>query len=341
MMKRMSALALAGALAAGSGAGLTAPAAAQEPFAGGKPMTMVIGFGAGGGYDLWGRTVARHISRHLPNTPNVVPQNMPGGGSFVALNHIATVAPKDGTVMGIVARDAPMGPLTGAKGARFDALEMSWIGTPTKETNVCIASGKAKVRSLQDLATTELIVGDTGVGTGTYTYPKALSAILGLRFRLVSGFRSSSDVMLAIERGEVDGICQSYDSIVNDRPDWIEKGMARVLFQGGSEPNPALKSVPSILDLAKTDEQRQSIRFLYAGQAIGRPFVAPPGLPPERLKMLRAAFDATMADTQFREEAKKLKLDVDPLSGAELEKVIRDIYATPKDIVDKVSDLIK
>jgi tripartite-type tricarboxylate transporter receptor subunit TctC len=320
---------------------LFAPAVAQDsPFSGGKPLTMIIGFGPGGGYDTWGRTVGRHMGRFLPGNPNVVPQNMPGGGSFVALNHLAAVAPKDGTVIGIVARDAPTGPLTGATGARFNALEMTWIGTPTTETNVCIASGKAKARNVQDMTTTELIVGDTGVGTGTYTYPKALSQILGLKFRLVSGFRSSVDVMLAMERGEVDGICQSYDSIVNDRPDWIEKGVARVLFKAGAD-NPALKSVPAIIDLAKTDEQRALIRFLYAGQAIGRPFVAPPGLAPERVKMLRAAFDAAMADSQFREEAKKLRLDVDPVGGAALEKTIRDIYATPKSVVDRVGELIK
>jgi tripartite-type tricarboxylate transporter receptor subunit TctC len=330
----------AAALAAIAGAALTGPAKAQDnPFAG-KPLTMIIAFGPGGGYDLWGRTVGRHMGRFLPSQPNVVPQNMPGGGSFVALNHLYSVAPKDGSVMGIVARDAPMGPMTGASGARFNALEMTWIGTPTTETNVCIASNRAKVRSVQDMATTELIVGDTGAGTGTYTYPKALSQILGLKFRLVSGFRSSSDVMLAIERGEVDGICQSFDSVVNDRPDWIEKGMARVLFHAGAA-NPALKGIPAIIDLAKTDEQRNLIRFLYAGQAIGRPFVAPPGLPPERVKMLRAAFDSAMADAQFLEEAKKLKLDVSPVGGADLEKTIRDIYATPPDVVKRVGELIK
>ncbi len=337
-MKKVLVCAAAAALVACAAA---SPAVAQEtPFANGKPLTMIVGFGPGGGYDTWGRTVSRHMGRFLPGQPNVVPQNMPGGGSFVAMNHIFAVAPKDGTTIAIVARDAPTGPLTGATGARFNALELTWIGTPTTETNVCIASGRAKVRTVQDMATTELIVGDTGAGTGTYTYPKALSQILGLKFRLVSGFRSSVDVMLAIERGEVDGICQSFDSIMNDRPDWIAKGEARVLFQAGAA-NPALKGTPAIIDLARTDEQRALIRFLYAGQAIGRPFVAPPGLAPERVKMLRGAFDSAMADPQFREEAKKLRLEVDPVSGADLEKTIRDIYATPKAVVDRVSELIK
>lgn len=330
------------AIAALAASGVAAPAAAQDnPFAGGKALTMIIGFGAGGGYDLWARTIARHIGKHLPGNPGGVPQNMPGAGSYNAANHIYNLAPKDGTVMGIIARDAPLGPLTGHKGARFDPLKMSWIGTPTTETNVCIAMDAAKVKNVDDLYKNELIVGETGVGTGTRSYPKALSEILGLKFKLIAGFQSSTRVMLAMERGEVDGICQSYDSVVSDRPDWVKSGRINFIFQGGAAPNPTLKNVPFVVDLAKTEEQRQAIRFLYAGQAIGRPFVAPPDLPPARLKMLRDAFMATMRDKEFLAEAAKLKLDVDPTDGAGLEKIVRDIYATPKEIVQKVGDLIK
>lgn len=321
---------------------LVAPAVAQDtPFAGGKALTMIIGFGPGGGYDLWARTIARHMGKHLPGNPVGVPQNMPGAGSYNAANHIFSVAAKDGTVLGIIARDAPLGPLTGHKGARFEPLKMSWIGTPTTETNVCVAMNTAKVKNVADLYKEELIVGETGVGTGTRSYPKALSEILGMKFKLIAGFPSSTNVMLAMERGEVDGICQSLDSVVSDKPDWIKTGRLNVIFQGGAVPNPTLKNVPFIVDLAKTDDQRQAIRFLYAGQAIGRPFVAPPDLPPARLKMLRDAFMATMKDKEFVAEATKLKLDVDPTDGAGLEKIVRDIYATPPDIVKKVGDLIK
>lgn len=331
----------ASAVAAASIA-LVAPALAQDtPFAGGKALTMIIGFGAGGGYDLWARTIARHIGKHLPGNPVGVSQNMPGAGSYNAANHIYSVAPKDGTVMGIIARDAPLGPLTGHKGARFDPLKMSWIGTPTTETNVCVAMNTAKVKNVGELYKEELIVGETGVGTGTRSYPKALNEILGMKFKLIAGFPSSTNVMLAMERGEVDGICQSLDSVVSDKPDWIKTGRLNVIFQGGAAPNPTIKNVPFIVDLAKTDEQRQAIRFLYAGQAIGRPFVAPPDLPPARLKMLRDGFMATMKDKEFVAEATKLKLDVDPTDGAGLEKIVRDIYATPPEIVKKVGDLIK
>jgi len=317
------------------------PAAAQPLDYAGKNLQMIIGFGPGGGYDLWGRTVGRHIGKHLPGRPNVVPQNMPGAGSFVATNHIYAAAPKDGTVIGIVARDAALGPITGAGGARFDATKLSWIGSPTTETNICAVYHTAKVKTAQDLFDKELILGDTGPGTGTRIYPKALAGILGMKFRLIGGFPSSTDVFLAMERGEVDGICESYDSVANRKPEWIPSGKISILFQGGSAPNPELKGVPFVLDLARNTEDRLALEFLYAGQGIGRPFVAPPDLPPERLQILRDAFNATMRDADFIADAKRQKLDVDPVSGEQLAALIRKIYATPPAIVERVGNLIK
>ena len=186
-----------------------------------------------------------------------------------------------------------------------------------------------------------MILGDTGPGTGTRTYPKVLSDLLGMKFKLVSGFPSSANVFLAMERGEVEGICESLDSVKNRRPDWIPGGKVKVLFQGGAEPNPELKGVPFVLDLARTSEQKQMIGFLYAGQGIGRPFVAPPDLPAKRLEMLRNAFNATMKDAKFVAEARKSKLDIEPEDGAHLAALVARIYATPKPIVDKIANLIK
>jgi tripartite-type tricarboxylate transporter receptor subunit TctC len=317
------------------------PAFAQADTFAGKSVQMIIGFGAGGGYDLWGRTVARHIGRHLPGNPSVVPQNMPGAGSYVAASHIYNIAAKDGTVLGIIARDAALGPLSGAPGARFDPTRLSWIGTPAKETNVCIAYRGARVKSVQDLYDKQLILGDTGPGTGTRSYPRALNELLGMKFKLVGGFPSSSDVFIAMERGEVEGICESLDSIKVRRPDWIPTGKITVLLQGGAEPNPELKGVPFVRDLARNENERQSIEFLYAGQGIGRPFVAPPDLPAARLKMLRIAFDATMKDPDFAAEAKRSKLELEPEDGEHLAALIAKIYATPKAIVDRVTSLIK
>jgi tripartite-type tricarboxylate transporter receptor subunit TctC len=319
------------------------PASAQpaaEPFTG-KTVSLIIGFGPGGGYDLWGRTMARHIGKHLPGKPSVVPQNMPGAGSFVAASHLYNAAPKDGTAFGIIARDAALGPLSGAPGARFDATKFSWLGSPTKEHNVCIAFHTAAVKTADELREKQLILGDTGPGTGTRSYPKVLNDLLGFKFKLVSGFRSSADVFLAMERGEVEGICESFDSVNNRRPDWIANKTINVLLQAGDRPHPALKGVPFVFDLARNAEERQVLEYLYAGQGIGRPFVAPPDLPPERLAMLRSAFDATMKDPEFIADANRSKLDLEPEDGAHLAALINKIYATPKPIIERVANLIK
>ena len=189
------------------GAFLAASATAQTPGAfAGKTVTMYIGFGPGGGYDLWARVVARHIGAHLPGNPTVNAQNLEGAGSYRAANFIYNVAPKDGTAMAMIARDAVLGPLTGAPGAQFDATKFSWLGTPAIETNICIAYHTSPVKTVQDLTQKELVVGDNGPGTGTHSYPKALNALLGMKFKIIAGFPASSDVFLAMERGEIDGI---------------------------------------------------------------------------------------------------------------------------------------
>jgi tripartite-type tricarboxylate transporter receptor subunit TctC len=317
-------------------------AAAQTPGAfAGKTVTMYIGFGPGGGYDMWARVVAAHIGKHLPGNPTVTPENLPGGGSYRAAGFIYNVAPKDGTAIALIARDAALGPLTGAPGAQFDATKLSYLGTPAIETNVCIAYNTAAVKTAHDLTEQKLIVGDNGPGTGTHAYPLALNDILGMKFKLVGGYTSSATVFLAMERGEVEGICESLDSVNVRKPDWIASGTVSVLFQGGLKPNPTLKNVPFVVDLAKTPEDKQAIEFLYAGQGIGRPFIAPPGLPPERLKMLRDAFDATMADPEFIAEANLRKLTVDPENGEQLEALIKKTYATPRPIIDRIAKLIQ
>ncbi len=266
---------------------------------------------------------------------------MPGAGSYVAASHIYGAAAKDGTVFGIIARDAALGPLSGAPGARFDATKLSWLGTPTKEHNVCIAIASSPVKSVQDLREKQLIVGDTGPGTGTRSYPKVLNDLLGFKFKLVGGFQSSADVFLAMERGEVEGICESLDSINNRRPDWISGKKVNVLLQAGTAVHPELKGVPMVFDLARNDTERQVLEFLYAGQDIGRPFVAPPDLPADRLKLLRGAFSATMKDPDFVADTKRNKLELEPDDGAHLAALIGKIYATPKPIIDRVTALIK
>ncbi len=320
-----------------------ARARAQAPATGfvGRTVSMIIGFGPGGGYDTWGRLVAAHIGAHLPGNPTVVAQNMPGGGSYRAASFIYHQAPKDGTTLALIARDGVLGPLTGESGALFDATKFSWLGTPATETNICIAYHTAPVKTVRDLTEKQLIVGDNGPGTGTDSYPKALNAILGFKFKLVGGYPSSADVFLAMERGEVQGICESLDSVKARRPDWISSDTVSVLFQGGVKPNPELKGVPFVVDLAKNPQDKAAIEFLYVGQGIGRPFIAPPGVPPATLKVLRAAFDATMKDPAFIADAARRKYALDPESGEQLEAVVEKAYATPKPIVARIANLIK
>ncbi len=319
------------------------PASAQGPSLAGKTVTVIIGFGVGGGYDLWGRALARHLGNHLPGNPTVVPQNMPGAGSFNAANHIYSAAPKDGTVIALITGDAALGPITGAGGARFDATKMTWIGTPMTDTNIVYVYNRPqmKVRTVKDIYDNEAVVGTTGTGIGAYYYPKALNALLGMKFKIISGFPSSSDVLLAMERGEVDGFFASIDSTIALRPDWISAKKVTVLFQDGGAPSPLIKDVPYIAGEAKTQDTRTAIEFLYAGQGLSRPFIAPPDVPADRVKMLRDAFMATMKDPEFLEDTKKQKLPVDPKDGAYLEALIKKIYATPKPIVDRVAEAIK
>jgi len=319
------------------------PAMAQsEPdFYAGKNLQVVIGVSAGGGYDTWGRLVARHIVRKLPGNPTAVPQNMPGAGSITAGNHIFNAAARDGTVIGILNRDAPLAPLTGSAAARFDATRFSWIGTPTVETNVCFVSNKASVRSIEDISKREVILGAVGPGSGSYNYPKALAGLLDLKIKLISGFPGSTDVLLAMERGEVDGMCESLDSVESRKPGAIKAKQLHVLFQGGMEPSPELPGVPFIRDFARNEEERQAIKLLYAGQGLGRPFIAPPDLVTGRLATLRKAFDETMKDAEFLAEAKKLRLDVEPRTGAELEALVKELYSAPKELMRRLSDLVR
>ena len=322
---------------------LNGPAWSQADFYRGKTLQIDVGFGPGGGYDLWARTLARHIGAHLPGNPAVVVQNMPGAGSLTALSRLYGSAPKDGTVIAAVARAAVLGPLVGAVGARFDPRRLSWIGTPTIDTNLCIANATASVKTAADLRQKTLIAGDTGPGSGTYLYPRGLKELAGLKFQSVSGFPSTADVFLAMERGAVRRCLRSPRQ--HQRPPSAQSGSrrekSRCSCRAGAEPDPTLANVPFVLDLARNAEERQAITFLYAGEGVGRPYVAPPDLPPERLTLLRSAFDATMRDPDFISDARSQKFEAKPRNGLYLEDLVRRIYDTPPAVVDRVTPLLR
>jgi tripartite-type tricarboxylate transporter receptor subunit TctC len=321
-----------------------APAAGQgEPNLAGKTVRMMIGSAPGGTYDLLGRAVARHIGRHLPGNPSVVPQNMPGAGGLAVTNFIYNVAPKDGTVIAISNKGVAGAAIAGVPEARFDAIRLNWLGTPITETSVCFAynSPRLQARSLADLYEKDLHVGTLGAGTVATAYPRALAALLGLKFKLVGGYPGSNQIYLAMERGEVEGFCEGLDGVVAKRPEWIQDKVITLLLQGGAQRNPDLADVPYIIDHAKNDDDRQALEFLYAAEGIGRPFFAPPDLPPAVLAMTRNAFERTMKDPEFAADAKKLGFDPRPENGLYLAALMKRMTATPKHIKDKVVELTK
>jgi tripartite-type tricarboxylate transporter receptor subunit TctC len=337
-MRKLVAAAAIAAILQGS-----APASAQPgPSLAGKTVNVIIGFGTGGAFDTWGRAVARHLRKHLPGHPNVVPQNMPGAAGYVAANHIYNVAPKDGTALAVISGTTVLGPITGASGARFDPTRFTWLGTPGIESNVCVVFDRPqlKVRSFNDLYANELIVGSAGAGAGPHIIPKALNALLGTKFKVVGGFPTTAAVFLAMERGEVEGICPTFNSVASQRPDWIADRKVLLLFHGGGG-NPLFKDVPFAPDLANNPTDRAAIEFLFAGNGLGRPFFAPPDMAAERATMLQDAFMATMHDPEFIADAHKQKLDIEPEDGAYLAALVRKIYATPKAIVDSIAELTK
>jgi len=322
-------------------AAMTGPGATQTPNLAGKNVQVIIGSTTGGVNDLWGRAVARHLGKHLPGQPSVIPQNMPGAGGLNAVNYIYNTAPRNGTALANIVSSVPLGPLTGATGARFDSLKLTWVGTPTTQTYLCLSTANAKVKTFADLLTTELIVGTSGVGAGPSIYPKALNGLMGTKFKIVSGFPSASNVLLAMERNEVDGACLPAEGVLTLRPDWIANKKVNVLFQAGARPNSKLKGVPFILDLARTRQEKEAVDFLFAGNSLGRPFIAPPDMPAELIKMLRDAFNATMKDDQFIADAERQRLDVAPEDGEHLATLVKRIYQTPKPIIDKIGELLK
>jgi tripartite-type tricarboxylate transporter receptor subunit TctC len=309
----------------------SAQAQTAAEFFKGRTVNLQVGFGPGGANDAWARLVARFMQKHWPGNPNIVVQYQPGAGGLALMNQLGAIAPNDGTVFGLVNRGIPLEPLLGGQGIQFDPRRMTWIGSPDKDITVCAALTDAPVKTMQDIFTTELVVGATGSGADTAIYPEFLSALLGMKFKIVKGYKGSNEIILAMERGEVQGICVANDSL--QRQALAKAGRVRLLFQAALAPDPRLKDIPVGVDLARTDSERQALQLFFARVSLGRPFVAPPGMSAERTKVLRDAFTATMADKEFIEEAAKQGLSVDPITGDELAGLIDAAYKTPANVV--------
>jgi len=311
-----------------------AHAQSVESFYRGRTVTIVVGYSVGGGYDAHARVLARHLGKHIPGNPSVVVQNMPGAGSLRAANYLYNAAPKDGTMLGVFARGMAMEPLIGASSTNFDSRKFTWIGSGTNEVSVCATWHAAKVKTWSEGLAIPFTVAGEGSGSDPDIFAIMLRNVFGSKMRLVSGYPGGADMTLAIERGEVDGRCGwTWSSVKLQRPDWITDHKLNVLIQLALQPSPELPGVPFIMDLATTERQRQIVSLVLSRQAMGRPLVAPPGTPDDRKEALRRAFDATMADPDFVAEATARSLEVNPVTGAELDKLLVELYATPPAIV--------
>jgi tripartite-type tricarboxylate transporter receptor subunit TctC len=320
-----------------------ARAAGPAEFYAGRTVQVIVGFSPGGGYDLYARVLARYIGDHIPGHPAVVAQNMPGAGSVKAANYLYAVAPKDGTAFGIFDRGLPMERLLGrTAGQNFDATKFTWIGSVTDEPAVCAFSTRSGIRSWHDMQTKPFTVGGAGVTADDEIYPTVLKNLFHLPLRVVSGYPGRAEAVLSIERGEIDGLCGwSWSSLMSRDKRLLDTHAIHVAVQLGVENSLHIPGVPLVGDLAQDAQQRAVLRLIFSRLIIARPFAAPPGLPPERVKALRDAFDATMKDPAYLSEMKRLALEVRPQSGAKVEAVVRVMYAAPKDVVARAAEAIK
>lgn len=312
-----------------------------ESFYEGKTISFLSGHSAGGGYDTYVRTLARHIGEHIPGNPDVVVQNVPGAGSLVLTNQVANTLAADGTVIASIARGMAFEPLFGNEQARFKPGEMNWLGSLNNETSLCVAWHDADVKEWRDLKTQSLSVGSTGAGADTNLFPRVLSDLFGLKFDIISGYPGGNDVMLAMERGEVEGRCGwSWSSAKSTRADWIaqlnegmDQGKVNILFQMSLKKHSELPDVPLVTELAETEKERQVLNLLFARQVMGRPLVAPPGVPEERVEALRKAVAEAVKDPDFLQDAKNQSLGINFVEGEEIQGIVQEAYEYPEDVI--------
>ena len=326
------------------GLGSTRPVSAQSAadFYKNRNVDEYVGYSTGGAYDFYARVIGRHMGAHIPGNPTLVPRNMEGAGSLRLANWLYRVAPRDGSVFGTIGRGIAFDPLFIGKGDQFDAAQFNWLGSANNEVSVCVAMKDSGITKFEDLFTKQLTVGGTGTSADTDQFPRVLNGILGTHFKIIEGYPGGNDVVLAMERGEVSGRCGwSWSSVKSTHKAWIDQKKMIVLVQLSLHKHPELPDVPLVTDFAKTDEQRQILKMVFARQVMGRPFVAPPNMPADRVAVLRKAFMDTMNDKDFLAEANKTDLEINPVSGEDVEKLVKEVYATPADIIAKAKEAAK
>jgi tripartite-type tricarboxylate transporter receptor subunit TctC len=301
-----------------------------------RPVTIYVAGTAGGGIDLFGRLVGRHIGRHIPGHPTVTVEDMPGAGGIRAANFLARQAPRDGTALTTFAGGPILEPLIGARNPGYDMNEFTWIGALTKDVGLCLSWGPSPFKTIDDVRHQVMIVAGTGAGSETDTWPIIINEVLGTKFKVVTGYLGTQETILAIERGEANGRCiLSLSALKTAKPDWLTEKKINILLQVGLTKSPELPDAPLLIDLVKNDDDRRMLTLLSAPSAMGRPFAAPPGLSPSTANLLRRAFAATLADPEFLAEARKMQADISPLSGEDVQRLVAEIYATPRPIVER------
>lgn len=310
------------------------PALAQSPYEG-KTVTIVTSTGVGGVYDLTARVIARHMGRYIPGHPNLIVQNMPGGGNVLATNYMFNIAPKDGLTIASIHNAMPLYQVLDGRGVRFDAARFNWLGSTGSENEVILVWRTTGITSIKDAMEREVVLGTTGSGSGLTIIPTAMNNVLGTRFKLVIGYKTSEDINLALERGEVEARAFGINSIMAQHADWLAARKVVILAQAGVRRDKDLPDVPLLIELAATAEQRAVLKLISAPAGLGHPYLAPPGVPAERLAMLRTAFAATLSDEKFLAEVGKLQIAIDPLSAQETGTIVADTVNAAPEVVAK------
>jgi tripartite-type tricarboxylate transporter receptor subunit TctC len=315
------------------------PANAADSLYKGKQIKMVVASGAGGGYDAYARLLASYLEKKIPGNPTFVTQNMPGASGINATNWAASVAPRDGSVILATANAVILEPLYGNKAARYDSRELNWVGSTGKQQQICFVWHDSPIKSIDDVKTKEVRVSATGAAGGPAYWPLIINQMVGTKFKVIGGY-STPEMRLAVERREVDGICGlAFSTLKASSPDWISGNKLRVLMQMGTKVQKGLENVPLLYERASA-EDKKTLKVIFVQDEMGRPYAMPPGTPKENVAIIRSAFDNTMKDPQFLAEAAKRNMEVDPLSGAEMEALIKEAYATPKATVDKAAAFV-
>ena len=311
-----------------------------QDFYAGKTITVVAGYASGSTYDANARWIARHMKRFIPGDPNMIVQNMPGAGTLLAANHIENIAAKDGTFMVQVARGMALEPMFGGQGVRYDPQKINWIGSTAREVSVIVVRASTGVAKLEDATKRELAMASSGIGTDGYTYPTVLNNLLGTKFKIVLGYQSGKEMALALERQEVDGRGSwSWSSFKREAMARLQSGEYVVLLQMATQKSPELPQVPLVLDYAKDEDQKQILELLLAGQSMAWPYFVASAVPADRVALLRGAFQATLKDKEALDEANKLQIDIEGVTGEEITALIKKLYALPPPIIQKVREL--